>query len=277
MRFFLTQAAPRLVNRFSCVLILVSSFALTGCAKFGLDCPNVATDQKSSFMAPAREFPLQIRADDRFTETERESIRQAVALWNEHGQRVMGQDVFAVQFAPVGTLAGDKLDGCGLADREGSRGFVLWREDASSQWSSFGFESRTPAITLRCHAGEDLIKQTVLINTGLIQPVQLSSIVLHELGHTIGLGHSCVEGSGADSYKGCTGINREHPYRIAVMYPSLWVRSVPSATSPDFDQIDGYLKSGGTVFATSGSVATAEVKSSLRDNDLERASCVLSL
>jgi hypothetical protein len=66
----------------------------------------------------------------------------------------------------------------------------------------------------------------ILINVeNLLSPQHLIGVMLHEMGHLIGLDHSCADGNGPEfgpiGSVSCTDLPSSHPYRLAIMNPSL--------------------------------------------------------
>jgi hypothetical protein len=216
-------------------------------------CP-VAADQRSSFMAKADEFPLNVVGDVAWSAEERQSLRRAMDRWNIASREGRSDDAFQVEFRSLNRLPSDKIQGCELEEGS-SDGFLIYRSATGGQWQKLGFSDNTPAVTLRCHRGDELTKQAILVNPSLIHREQMMSVFLHELGHAIGLDHSCQLDRSSPSYRGCMGLEKEHPYVLAVMYPTLKVKS-PSS-SPNFS-MPGIL----------------EIKEALGANDLLRAGCI---
>jgi hypothetical protein len=112
--------------------------------------------------------------------------------------------------------------------------------------------SSIPAATLRCFAHGKVDHQVMLayLNGGSVgaDSVHFGSVVVHELGHTLGLDHSCMLGAGSDKFRACAGLPESHLYHQAVMFPTLRARR------SRFEQ--------------------PEIKNQLRDNDVRRSSCL---
>ena len=81
-------------------------------------------------------------------------------------------------------------------------------------------------------------------------------MILHELGHSLGLDHSCDTSGGSDGFIGCSELPSDHEYRFAVMFPGLKARV--AVVDPD---------SGTVNFAP-------ETRETLTSNDADRASCL---
>jgi hypothetical protein len=223
-------------------------------AVIGAGCA-VAPDQRKSFMAKVPGFPLQLTVDADFTAEQRSAITTATDQWNQLGHQLMGQDFFQLRFASiaVGLRSADPRT-CTRGSLGGPGVLSVLREQSSPHWQSLGFGENIPGATLRCYSGTEVSEQVTMIYTAInagkgIDPAQFSSVMLHELGHALGLDHSCDDkNGGSDKFRSCSGLPESHTYHTAVMYPSLRISTVASDAP--------------------------EVKDRLRANDVLRTSCL---
>lgn len=234
-------------------------FAAAGCSQSSsepFDAESVLTpscqvsqDQRQSFMAKVSPFPLQLNADAAFTDNERAGIESAVTQWNGLGQQLIGQNFFNLQYTQLASSfhSADPRD-CSVDSFGSSQVFSIVRENSATRWQNMGFSNSIPGATIRCFSGKQVSHQVVMVFINIIDPMQFSSVFLHELGHSLGLDHSCTGGAGSEKFISCMGLPEYHPYHLAVMFPSLRARRTP--------------------------IEDPEIKDSLRDNDILRTQCL---
>ena len=210
-------------------------------------------DQASLFSGrwPTHPVPLAVEASD-FSEAEIQEIQQAIMTWNDFFESSKGFKLYFVSsnnnvlgLVSSGGIRLNSSTVCSkvIASPSGFTGVIRIYKN-SNVWS---YGSQVMALTSFCRLqrqGESFLEfyaAVMEVNykdyfvSGKAKP-DLQRIVLHELGHILGLDHSC---NGAE----CT--SAPESYRSAVMYPSL-----------GFNGING------------------KVKQSLGTNDMERANCL---
>lgn len=209
-------------------------------------CPNIKEDQRGSFMVSIHTpETIQVHVDTQFSPEEFKLISKAASQWNTFSQTALNRPFFNIQTISEKKLLTSALtskDACAFPSGDESS-FQILKENSMTRWKDLGFKENTPGVTLRCNTNDQLIKQVILINPNptISDSKQFMSIVLHELGHSLGLNHSCSENKDSKNYRFCEDLNPEHPYKAAIMFPIL---------------------------------GHSETKEILMSNDKERASCL---
>ena len=201
----------------------------------------------------AKNATLQVTIDTRFSSDQVNSIIAAIDVWNQYGRSTLGHDLFnssngSVKEEESPQKAGD----CSFSGDPGA--FPIFMETSATKWTALNLTKYNPAVTIRCTGGGSgaptLASQTMLINTSYTQKEEFMSVVLHELGHALGLDHSCTAGAAQSGFPACASLSEGHPYNQAVMNPLL--------------------------HPNTANVSLAEKKETLRSNDTERATCRLN-
>jgi hypothetical protein len=215
---------------------------------------QVAPDQRKTFMPKLAEATAEVQVDSTFTNDQQNAIRDAADRCNRVARGLTGADFFTVR---VTSLADSlrSVDPHVCSNKYGTqRQFVILNETNLTHWKTLGLNSSVPGATVRCFSSTEVSQQMVWLFPGLISTEQFSSVVIHELGHTLGLDHSCMgsEGTPEEKFIACQGLSSSHPYRQAIMYPSLRV------TTPGASKLTD----------------PPEIKNDLRSNDVLRTQCL---
>jgi len=195
---------------------------------------RIATDQTGAFMSRVDGFPIPVRIDSAFSADERSQALEAIRSWNDYGRQLIREDFFTIAAENE-----DLPDSINTADCEseigGSQNTLILARSTRRAPNGNGRErvsdpANAVGITYRCTLGEVAERQVTIIHVDRVDPTQVQSVVLHELGHALGLDHSCdMSGGGRSDFRSCFGISQDHPYRMAVMYPTLQIRETSGA------------------------------------------------
>lgn len=241
------------------LLILVATFAI-GCGQTPPDYSaeyqslvnscDISDNQRGSFMAPDDSTPIEIVEDSDFTADEQSSIGAAVSEWNRYGNSIGRGNMFTPSTAGVpNDIKTSTTLSCTQTDWGNAGTFYIVKITDATQWTTLGFSSSVPAATLRCYTGGALAQQIIVVRPDLVDPTQITTVVLHELGHSLGLEHSCASSSqSSGSWQACSSLLSTDPYYLAVMYPTIQL-------------------------ANAGSGTPAQTKNTLTQNDEDRANC----
>ena len=175
-------------------------------------------------------------------------MRAALRTWNALHSSLYGEKLFSVRVDE----SGGHSPISNTCEFEGNnRQIIVRRAKTAEEWAAAGFPSNSPGLNIRCSTeAEGLVKQTIILgpdNGRVGGREQFQSVFLHEVGHSIGLDHSCDMAGGAGK-AGCNSLDMGHAFRRAVMFPYLTVNE---------------------------KTRISEIKSNLRENDEERAQCIL--
>ena len=206
-------------------------------------------------MAPDDSAPIQVIEDSDFSSAEQTSISAAVDEWNRYGTSVKRGTLFTTT---VGAIPSDIKTAttlsCDQTDWGDPSSFHLVRITDPAQWKSLGFSSSVPAATLRCYSDGALTQQVIIFRPDLVDATQITTVILHELGHSLGLEHSCASVSqSSPNWASCSGLTSSDPYYQAVMYPSIQLGNTGTGSAPqtknqlsqnDEDRANCYYKAG---------------------------------
>lgn len=196
---------------------------------------DLPADQNKTLLGRWKQVqvPLAFHSGD-FTSAEMSAIMDAADVWNKHYGKVQGFPVFDYGNRDSPRLSTTSKVGslCSYTLVETTGQFkssvVIYKQSA---WPYT--EKDAIAITSSCYKAAEPLQSTYMsmieVNfqyffaAGLRQP-DLKSIFVHELGHLLGLNHSCSAATKA-GFPNCSSSSLSQDYYDAVMFPTVFFDS----------------------------------------------------
>ena len=178
---------------------------------------SLAENQSSTLLAPVNELPIRLYLDPKFKSSQVDLIKAAIGAWNNFSVISIKQKMFEIVETRAlvnfhGYFSG--YDFC--ADTAITEGVYVVSEDSVSHWKQLGYSEATGGMTIRCSAGASP-RMIMMLNSVELTEDLFVGAALHELGHVLGLDHSCNNRDKGDGTIVCERLGKSHPYRLAVM------------------------------------------------------------
>lgn len=172
-------------------------------------------------------LPVKVSIDAGWKLEELEVIEQAVGTWNEFSMASLGRPLFELRpMQPAEPMCLNDMTELHKFCDSGLDGLWILPVLTDYHWRSMGFTQMDLGATRRCSTGRDgkPPSMVVVINWTEKRGSILGAVALHELGHVLGLKHTCAHGAGGEVR--CSGLGEDHPYMMSVMAPNFYVNTI---------------------------------------------------
>jgi len=187
---------------------------------------------------PVKSLPIDVFIDAAWKYTERDVIIDAINEWNRFSSEFMEKPLFRLaEPQPIDPECIYNLKRVSMFCAKNRRGLWILPEFSETHWRSMGFSNLDLGVTKRCSVGEETgeTKIVVVVNRTEDRDYVLKAILLHELGHVLGIKHGCDGNKSSDTEQlMCSSVTESDSQMTSVMSPNFYVTVIEHCTQKTY-------------------------------------------